>query len=179
MNDYGNQISKDTLRGILQMLYDAPQNDAVRTKIQSLLAARSIQPIPYSYSALYRAAAGGNSIAAGATSIVQIGIQADADFLILNQTYDANTANAARTASTIVVPNANVLLTDTGSGYQMMDQAVPIPSIFGNGQFPYVLPNPKLMAAKATLQVQVTNYDAAAGYNIQLTFNGVKLFAFN
>jgi len=177
--DYGNTITKDTLRGILQLLRDAPANDAVRAKINSLLAARTIQPIPYTYSVLFRAAAGGNSIAAGVIAQASLNIQADADFLILNHTYDANTANAARTSGTYVVPNANVLLTDTGSGYQMMDQAVPVPALFGNGQFPYVLPNPKLMPAKATLQVQITNYDAAAGINIQLCFNGVKLFAYN
>jgi hypothetical protein len=178
-NDYGNQISKDTLRGILQLMLNGATSDAIVAKIQSLLAAKQIQPIPYTYNALFRAAAGGNSLASGANGIVQINIQADADFLILNQTYDANTANAARTASSFVVPNVNVLLTDTGSGYQMMDQAVPVYSIFGSGQFPYVLPNPKLMPAKATLQVQCTNYDAAAGYNLQLSFNGVKLFAYN
>ena len=178
--DYGNQVTKDTLRQIYDSLPNTRENQDTLAAISAMLAKKTIQPVPYTYSATYRAAAGGNSLAAGATSVpVSINIQADADFLILNQTYDCNTANAARTASSIVVPNATVLLLDTGSGYQLMDQGVPVAALFGNGQFPYVLPNPKLMPAKATLQVQVTNYDAAAGINLQLCFNGVKLFAYN
>lgn len=178
--DYGNSITKDTIRELLDRLPDAPINDQVRNAMTRLLTARNIQPIPYTYMGILQTAGATNALAAGAVNTpVNVNIQADADFLILNQTYDANTANAARNAGNYVVPNVNILITDTGSGYQMMDQAVPIPSIFGNGQFPYILPEPKLLPAKATLQLLFSNYDAAAGYNIRVAFNGVKLFAYN
>lgn len=178
--DYGNQISKDTLRQILNQTPAISGNEAVRSRLIDLISAKTVQAVPYTYNAVYSVAGAANALAAGATNVpVNVNIQADADFLILSQTYDANTANAARTSTTFTVPNASVTLTDTGSGFQMMDQAVPIPSIFGNGQFPFVLPNPKLLTAKATLQVLVTNYDAVAGYNIRLSFNGVKLYSYS
>lgn len=178
--DYGNQVTKDTLRQILDNLPNIPQNAQVQNRLINLLSAKTIQPIPYTYVANYVAAGAANGLAAGAANVpVNVGIQADADFLILTQSYDCNTANAARTSDTFVVPNASVILTDTGSGYQMMSEAVAIPAIFGTGEFPFVLPQAKLMPAKATLQVLATNYDAAAGYNLRLYFNGVKLYAYN
>lgn len=177
--DYGNQVTKDTLRQILDQLPNTRENQAVQNRLVSLLAAKTIQPIPYTYTVRYFSAGAANSLPAGAANVPsQVSIQADADFLILTQTYDCNTANAARTANNIVIPNVSVTLTDTGSGYQMMDQAVNVPAIFGNGQFPFVLPNPKLMPAKATLQVLASNFDAAAGYNLFLYFNGVKLYSY-
>lgn len=178
--DFGKQFTKDDLRQLIDTLPRLPQNEATRARLMDLLTAKVIQPIPYTYSAVYYAAGAANALAAGAVNVpVNVNIQADADFLILNQTYMANTLNAAQAAGTFVYPNGTVLLTDTGSGYQMMDQAVPITSIFGNGQFPYVLPNPKLMPAKSTLQVLASNLDAAAGFNLWLSFNGVKLFTYN
>ena len=178
--DYGNQVTKDTLRQILDNLPNIPQNAAVQNRIISLISSKTVQAIPYTYSAIYAVAGAANALAAGAANVpVNVNIQADADFLILTQTYDANTANGARNAGNFVIPNVSVILTDTGSGYQLMDQAVAVPALFGNGQFPFVLPNPKLLPAKATLQILATNYDAAAGYNLRLSFNGVKLYSYN
>lgn len=180
MEDYGTQIDKDMIRDLLDQTPDIPANYATRTAMMSLLTAKNVQPIPYTYNAVYQLAGANNFLAAGALNVpVQITIQSDAPFLIINQTYDANTANAARTIGNYVVPNASVILQDTGSGMQMMDQAVPIPAIFGTGQEPFMLPQPKFLAAKTTLQVLVSNYDAAAGYNIRLSFNGVKLYSYN
>ena len=178
--DYGNQVTKDTLRQILNNLPNTAENVNVQNRLVSLISSKTIQPIPYTYNAVYWVTGAANALAAGAVNVpVNVNIQADADFLILTQTYDCNTANAARNSNSLVIPNASVILTDTGSGYQMMDQAVSVPNIFGSGQFPFVLPQPKLMPAKSTLQVLMSNYDAAAGYNIRLSFNGVKLYAYN
>lgn len=178
--DYANQITKDTLRQIYDALPNTPENQQTLSAISAMLAKKTIQPVPYTYNAVYWVTGVANALAVGAVSQpVNVGIQADADFLILNQTYSVNTANAAVTATTRPYPNLTVLLTDTGSGYNLMDVAVPVTSIFGDGQFPYNLPQPKLMPAKSTLQVQVTNLDAAVAYNLRLSFSGVKLFAFN
>lgn len=180
--EYGSAITKDTLRSVLDNTPDTRENMAVRQRLMELITRKSLQPVPFTYSAIYANAVGTNTnnLAAGATNQIQnVNIQADADFLILNQTYDCNTASAARTVSTAVLPNAGVTMIDTGSGYQYMDAPVAVPSIFGNGQFPYILPNPKLMVAKSTLQVLVTNWDFAAGINLRLYFNGVKLLSFN
>ena len=179
MQDLGNQITRDTLRAIRDTLPNTSDNQQVYDMITTLLTKKVIQPVPYTYNAIFWTTGAANNIAAGANATTNIQIQADADFLILNQTFNANTANAAVTFGTAVYPNATVLLTNTGSGFNLMDAPTPIPSIFGNGQFPYVLPNPMPLPAKSTLQVQVFNIDNAAGYNIRLSFNGVKLYSYN
>lgn len=177
--DYG-QVNKDTLRQLLEQTPDTPQNRELIASISRLLSAKTIEPFPYTYVVSYWVTGANNSIAAGAANQPgQVNIQADADFLILNQTYHANTANAAIAVSTAVYPNLLVTLTETGSGMALMNAGVPVPAIFGDGRQPFILPQPKLLLAKATLQVSITSFDAAAGYNLFLAFNGVKLYAYN
>jgi len=176
---FDGQITKDTLRQIRDNLPNVSQNQQIYDSITNMLAKKTIQPVPYSYTANFAVSGAASALAAGATLTVNINIQADADFLILNQTYDVNSNNSAKTASNVNIPNIGILMTDTGSGYQMMDAAVPVAEIFGNGQFPYVLPNPKLLPAKATLQIIANNFEQAQAYNLRLAFNGVKLYSFN
>lgn len=104
-----------------------------------------------------------------------INIQADSDFILMTTEYWVDVAAAAQTAATRSLFNGTVLLTDTGSGRQLMSQAVPVDNIFGNGQFPYVWQQPKMFASKSTLQVQVTQIEATT-QNLYLTFSGVKVF---
>jgi len=118
----------------------------------------------------------GTPLAAGAVQQSIIQIQADADFKIMAAAYEADIAAATQTAATRVVPNVTVLLTDTGNGRQLMDNPVVIPSLFGTGELPFIWPVPKIMAARSTLQVQFTNFDAAAAYNVRLSFIGIKLY---
>lgn len=162
----------------LQALYNAVprtnDNEALLQMLESLLRAKQVIKKPFTYSTTFSNA----NLTAAATVTNQLQIQADAPFLIQAQTYAANVAAAGQTASTATYPIASVLLTDTGSGMQLSNQAVPVTSLFGNGQFPFVLPEPYLLQAKANLQVAVTNSDAAQAYNLTLNFHGVKLFAY-
>jgi hypothetical protein len=118
----------------------------------------------------------GTPLAPAATQNTVIQIQADADFKILSGAFYADIAAAAFTSATQPIPNVTVLLTDTGNGRQLMDNPLPIQQLFGTGLLPYVWTVPKMLAARSTLQVQFTNFDAAASYNIRLAFNGVKLY---
>ena len=115
-------------------------------------------------------------IAAGGTANSSFTVQADSDFKWLKACYFADIAVAAQTDSTRVVPLATVLITDQGSGRQLMSAATPIPNIFGTGQIPFILPVPKIFASKSTISVSVVNFSAATIYNIRLSFIGVKLF---
>lgn len=139
-------------------------------QLQRLIESGQVIKDPFTYTATF------TGLAAGANSTVNVNIQADADFLIQALTFHANVANAGQTESNFTYPLATVLLTDSGSGRQFMDSDVSIPAMFGNGQFPFVLPQAKLMSARSTLVCKVTNYDAAQTYNIRLNFIGVKLF---
>lgn len=166
-----DEMSKSDIQALLNNTPRIPGNERTVQMLQNLMSKRRVLRDPFTYTALFI------GLAAGANATFNINIQADSDFLIQAQAYHANTANAAQTASNFVYPLATVLLTDSGSGRQFMDAAVSIPAIFGNGQFPFVLPQPKLMSARSTLVVTAANYDAAAAYNLRLYFIGVKLFA--
>lgn len=120
-----------------------------------------------------------------------INIQADSDFVILNTTYWSNYTDSTYvndgnevTSAGRLLFDGTILLTDTGSGRTMMNQAVAVDSMFGTGQFPYVWPQPKLMRALSSLQIQVNNliatqtnfpYDTLSVY---LQFNGLKVFTY-
>lgn len=164
------------IQALLNVTPDTPDNQQLISTLMDLLSAAKVEKYPFTYNAVFWTTGAANNIAAGAVATANVQIDAGSPFLIVSQSYDANTANAARASGTYVVPNAIVLLTDTGSSRTLMDVATPIPNIFGTGQFPYILPVPKLMQANSQLQVQVTNIDAAAGYNIRLSFNGYKLY---
>lgn len=170
------QISPKEIDALLQATPDTPDNQALVQALLDLRNEAAIVKYPFTYTAVFNTAGAANNVAAGATVTVNVQIDAGSPFLIVSQTYYANTANAAANRQTTVVPDCVVLLTDTGSNRQLMDVAAPIDSIFGNGQFPYILPEPKLMQANSQLACQITNRDAAAGFNIYLCFNGYKLY---
>lgn len=159
-------IEREALQAMLKYL---PAGE-LRDRAEQALRDSQVVRDPFTYTTTFAA------LAAAANATNNINIQADSDFLILATTYHANVANAGQTVSTFTYPLATVLLTDSGSGRQFMDSDVSIPDMFGNGQFPFVWPQPKLMAARSTLVVKATNYDAAQAYNLRLNFHGVKLF---
>lgn len=130
---------------------------------------------PFTYSIAFPAVTGINPSFSGT-----IQIQADADFAILQSTFDfcLNTAATDAPAAELK-PNMSVLLTDTGSGRQFMDRLVPINNLFGDARLPYVWPVPRLLAASSTMQVQVACVNTAMDfgvsvYTLTLSFQGEK-----
>ncbi len=116
------------------------------------------------------------ALAPAASSTGQFTIQADSDFLLSKLAVTADIAAAVQTDSSRVVPLCTLLITDTGSGRNLMNQAVPIPAFFGNGSLPFILPRQRIFVARSVVTVTVTNYDAAATYNLRLSFIGEKGF---
>jgi hypothetical protein len=117
------------------------------------------------------------SIAAAASTTQTFTIQADSDFFWTKATYFADLAAAAQTDSGRIIPLCTVLIQDTGSGRNLMSSAVPVPSLFGTGELPMILPRQRLFLARAQVQVTVTNYSAASTYGLRLSFIGEKAFA--
>jgi len=116
------------------------------------------------------------SLASGTSDSGSFNIQADSDFVLQKLGYFADIAAAAQTDSTRVIPLVSLTITDTGSGRQLMSSATPIPSIFGTGQLPFILPTPRLFQARSNVAVTVQNFDAAATYNLKLSFIGYKRY---
>lgn len=79
------------------------------------------------------------ALAPGATQVQTVTIQADSDFVVEDLTFTADIAGATQTDGTRLLPNATVLLTDTGSGRQLSSLGIPIQALFGTGQEPYTL----------------------------------------
>lgn len=116
------------------------------------------------------------SLVAGANLTGSINIDSSADFMLQKLTYFADIAGAALTDSTRVIPLVSLTVTDTGSGRELMLNNIPIPSIFGTGQIPFILPRPKKFRRNSTIQVEVSNFSAATAYNLKLAFIGEKLY---
>jgi hypothetical protein len=117
-------------------------------------------------------------IAAGATLNGNFQVQADSNFRWEKAVYQCFNAAAITniTIATRIFPAATILITDTGSGRQMMSGAVPIPNLFGIAENPYILQQPKTFSARSTVNVTLTNFDTALGYQLRLSFIGTKLF---
>lgn len=116
------------------------------------------------------------SIASGATATDFIQIEAESDFLIQKLSYFADIAGATQTLSSVVVPLVSIVILDTGSGRQIMNNAVPIPSLFGDGREPYILPIPKLFTKNSRINVTFANFSAGTTYRLWLNFLGKKIF---
>ncbi len=115
-------------------------------------------------------------LAVGGNANDTIQIEADSDFILQKLTYEADIAGAAQTANTRIVPNVLVQLTDTGSGRQLMQNPIPIPSFFGIGSIPFILPNPRLFMRNSTIQVAFTSFEAAITPSVRLAFIGYKIY---
>ncbi len=117
-----------------------------------------------------------SAIAPNTTSSQVININADADFRVEKLTFFADIGAAGQTESGIVIPLVSVMIVDSGSGRQLMNGAIPVPALFGNGRIPFVMKEPKIFAARTSVNVTVSNFDASNTYNLKLAFIGTKLF---
>lgn len=125
------------------------------------------------------------ALAASATTTDTIQIEADSSFILQKLAFHnlapAGTALAASALGLVegqrIITPVTVVITDTGSGRQLMPSGIPIPSLFGTGQLPFILPNPRLFMRNSTISVQFTNLDATNAYTVRLAFIGYKVYA--
>jgi hypothetical protein len=119
------------------------------------------------------------SLAAAASDLDSISIQANASFVVVKSTYFADIAGAAQTDSSRVIPLVTVALTDSGSGRNLQNAAVPINSIGGPGQLPFIWPQSRLLMASSTITATFINYSAATTYvNLYYTLIGYQVFEY-
>lgn len=119
------------------------------------------------------------SVAPAAQTTQNIAISADSDFEITKITYFSDLAGVAQTVNGQILPNCNVIITDTGSGRQLMNVAIAIGAMFGLAREPFILPIPKIIAARSNLQIVVTSFEAAVTPSISLNFIGNKIFTYS
>ena len=119
-----------------------------------------------------------DDLANGTTQNGNIQIQADSDFKWIKGEYFADIAGAAQTADSLVVPLVTVQITDSGSGRQLNNEPVPVSSLFGTGQLPYINPIPRIFKARSNIAFQVANFSAATTYDLRLVLTGTKVFEY-
>ena len=127
---------------------------------------------PYSYVLTF------TGLAAAATATQVLSIAANADFIFTNLHYHANVANAAQTVGNKTVALCRLLITDSGSNEQFSSAAVDLENYATNAWFPNPVEYPRIVSGRSTLTVQLTNYDAASTYNVDLAFTGVLVRAY-
>lgn len=109
------------------------------------------------------------AIAASGNAVGNFSIQTDSDFLW---------TKAAFIQTGTGVPA--ILIQDTGSGRNLMNQAVPVASMFGTGTLPFILPRQRIFVARAVINITITNLDAANPITtLRLSFIGEKGFRSN
>lgn len=117
------------------------------------------------------------ALAAGTTQEGSIQIQSDSDFELQKLSQFSDIAAALQTDATRVLPLVTLQITDTGTGRQMFQAAVPIPALFGDGQIPFILPVTKMFSRNASVAFSVANYGPGA-YNVRLVLVGSKIFRY-
>lgn len=119
------------------------------------------------------------TLAAAGTAISGFTVQADSSFLWQYGAYYADKANDGTTKANQEVAGVTVTIQDQSSGRQLMSSAVPIPSIFGSGELPFLLPTPRFFRAQTQVTVSVANITDGVTYSrVMLQFIGTKLYKF-
>lgn len=119
-----------------------------------------------------------SGLAAAASASNSFTVQQEADFILTKINVTADIAGGAITESTRIIPLVTVLINDTGSGRNLMSQAIPIPNLFGSGGLPFILPRQRIFVASSVVNVTVSNYSAGTTYNLRLSFIGEKAFTY-
>lgn len=121
-----------------------------------------------------------SSLAASASATTIINIEANSDFIWLKSSYVADIAGAAQTEADRVIPLVRVSITDSGSGRQLQNLPIPVPSMAGHEGLPLNLPVPREFQRNSNISFTFSNYSAATTYaNVELTLIGYKKFYLN
>jgi hypothetical protein len=114
-------------------------------------------------------------IAAGATSTQTLQIDSECDFIVTKMSYFCDVAGAALTDSTRQLPLVNCLITDSGSGRNLFNRALPLPLICGVEGLPYNLTNGRLFRGNSIITFALNNFSAATNYaNLVVALHGFK-----
>lgn len=119
-------------------------------------------------------------LTSGTSQSGNIDIQADSDFQLQKLTVSAfGELETQYTVSDEILPSVTIQITDSGSGRNLFENAIPVPNVFGNGRLPFILPTPKIFPARSTITLNVSNFATDSGADvdrIDFSFIGYKIF---
>lgn len=118
------------------------------------------------------------SIAANGNGTVQINIESDSQFVVQKLAYFVtDAAGTTQTNDSRILPNLTIQITDTGSGRNLQNEALPVTSICGEGDLPHILSTPKTFKANSIITTVLTNFGSDNLDNVFINFIGKKVFA--
>jgi hypothetical protein len=138
----------------------------LKERISQAAMARKIVVDHFAYTALW------NPLGALATTAFNINITSDSDFCWMA------TTGVVFTAANNLDPAPDMLVQymDTGSNRNLQDFPMHWSNVIGTGQWPYMLPEPKLLIGGGGIQITAINLVNAAKGRIDITLVGVKIF---
>lgn len=112
-----------------------------------------------------------SALASGSSAQGSVTVQADSDFVVMFMAGAQFVSNAF-----VTNPYSLVQLTDTGTGRNFFNDALPFSSVFGNNGFPFILPAPRVFAPNTTILANVQNVNSAAAATYYMSFLGTRLY---
>lgn len=109
--------------------------------------------------------------------IGNIQIDADSDFILTKMSAKVNTTGSD-TSLPLDDVLATILLVDGGSQRNLMSAPTPIPALFGTGELPHILAQPRTFKSRTNIAITIANYSVGTSYDIYLAFEGRKVFKF-
>jgi len=104
-------------------------------------------------------------------------IDGDSDFYWQKLNVHAVSADDATTYANELLPEVNIVITNTTTGRQYMNAAIPLANIAGTARLPFILPMVTYFPAKSTIKVEYQNVSDNATYSdLYLSFIGIKAF---
>lgn len=115
------------------------------------------------------------ALAGGANTQSSIQVDNGTDFYWIATSYLIDETAGALTESSFILPLLTVLINDTGTSRNLMNSALPLPCIAGDGKRPYRLVRPRLFRANSVINFTWTNYSTNVTYtDVYLTMHGYR-----
>jgi len=169
-------------QALISMLPNSPDNNPVYQALAQMVAETQVVRHPYTFEVDFSSGAG---LLAGQFAAPGVGlntpgnflVDSSAPFMLQSLTYEADIAGAAKTEQTNIVPNATVFISPQSSNRNLMNVAVPVPSLFGRGRAKAYLHEAYWLPANTNVTVTLYNFEAVNTNNIRLSFHGYRLYS--
>ena len=116
------------------------------------------------------------TVNASTTQSAQIQIEADSLFQVQKLSYFCS-LGATMTTDSMVVPLMNVMIRDSASSRQLLKTAVPLSSVAGTGQLPFIIPEQRVFMPNSIITVELSNASSDNYQNVFVNFIGRKLYS--
>ncbi len=165
--------SAQDFQNIIGLLSNDPSNAQAYAALMAMMNEQKVSREPYVFPVSFLALAASTQAPVGSFFV-----DASSPFMLVQQNYFASpNPILISTQATQIIPSCTVQITEQSSNRQWQSAAVPVTSIFGTGQNPWFLPQPRLIPANTTVSVTVANQDTVDDLNLTLSFIGFRLYA--